>query len=82
MTTKLTLTIDDEVVSSAKKYAYIKGRSLSALVEHYLKSVSGPLRRGESLSPRILKMKGVIKLPEDFNYKTELGKALSEKIGK
>ena len=82
MITKLTLTIDDEVVSSAKKYARVKGKSLSAVVEHYLKSVSGPMEREQSLSPRILKMKGVIKLPEGFDYKTQLGKAMSEKIGK
>ncbi|MEO6869719.1 MAG: DUF6364 family protein, partial [Ginsengibacter sp.] len=38
MTTKLTLTIEDKVISSAKKYAQKKGKSLSHLVENYLKS--------------------------------------------
>ena len=40
MTTKLTLTIEDKVIISAKKYARNKGKSLSNLVENYLKSIS------------------------------------------
>ena len=40
MTTKLTLTIEEKVISSAKKYAQKKGKSLSNLVENYLKSIS------------------------------------------
>ena len=36
MTTKLTLTIDDAVIVTAKKYAKMKGKSLSGLVENYL----------------------------------------------
>jgi hypothetical protein len=30
----------------------------------------------ENLSPKVTKLLGVIKLPEDFDYKKELGKAL------
>jgi hypothetical protein len=41
MTTKLTLTMEDKVISSAKKYARQKGKSLSDIVENYLKSISG-----------------------------------------
>lgn len=33
MTTKLTLTIDDSVIDSAKKYARHNGKSLSGIVE-------------------------------------------------
>ena len=40
MTTKLTLTIEDKVIDSAKEYAKLKGKSLSHLVENYLKSIS------------------------------------------
>jgi len=36
MTTKLTLTIEDTVIDSAKKYARQKGKSLSDIVENYL----------------------------------------------
>jgi hypothetical protein len=30
----------------------------------------------ENLSPKVTKLLGVIKLPEDFDYKKELGKSL------
>lgn len=40
MLTKLTLTIDQNVVVKAKKYAKEKHRSVSKIVEEYLKTVS------------------------------------------
>ncbi|MFZ4524722.1 MAG: DUF6364 family protein [Chlorobium sp.] len=40
MLAKLTLTIDDEVISRAKIYAQRKQRSVSKIVEEYLKNVS------------------------------------------
>ena len=84
MTTKLTLTIEDKVIDSAKKYAQKKGKSLSHLVENYLKSITTNSSENseENISPKVLRLKGIIKLPEDFNYKTELGKALTKKYAK
>ena len=40
MLTKLTLTIESDVISKAKEYARSKHRSVSKLVEDYLKTVS------------------------------------------
>ena len=40
MLTKLTLTIESDVVSRAKEYARSRHRSVSKLVEDYLKTVS------------------------------------------
>ena len=37
MDTKLTLTIEKDVIDRAKDYAKKKGRSLSDLIENYLK---------------------------------------------
>lgn len=83
MITKLTLTIDDKVIHSAKKYARVKGRSLSDVVETYLKSLSAKSGNGgEDISPQVKKLMGVISLPEDFDYKTELGKSLAKKYKK
>ena len=82
MTTKLTLTIEEEVISSAKKYAQKKGKSLSNLVENYLKSISSKEPDLNVISPKVIKLMGVIKLPEDFNYKSELGQSLSKKYKK
>jgi hypothetical protein len=79
MITKLTLTIEDSVVTSAKKYASQKGKSLSDIVENYLKSVSTPEDSKPKLSPKVLRMMGVMKLPEDFDYKKNLANALTKK---
>lgn len=39
MTTKLTLTVEKEVIERAKSYAKHSGRSLSELIEQYLRAV-------------------------------------------
>lgn len=79
MTTKLTLTIDNSVITIAKKYAKQKGKSLSHLVENYLMSLTSKENKEENISPKILKLMGAIKLPEDFDYKKELTKGLAKK---
>ena len=79
MTTKLTLTVDDSVISIAKKYAKQKGKSLSDIVENYLMSLTSKENNDESISPRILKLMGAIELPDNFDYKKELTKGLAKK---
>ena len=79
MTTKLTLTMEDEVIDSAKKYARKKGKSLSDIVENYLKSITANEEKTKALSPKVTGLMGVIKLPDDFDYKKELGNALVKK---
>ena len=79
MNTKLTLTIEEKVIESAKQYAQRKGKSLSHIVENYLMSISSKEISDVSISPKVLKLMGVIKLPEDFNYKKELGTIISRK---
>jgi hypothetical protein len=79
MTTKLTLTIDDGVIETAKKYAKMKGKSLSGLVENYLKTLGSQQEVGGEISPAILKLKGVIRLPEQYDYKKELTLGLAKK---
>ncbi|WP_426670238.1 DUF6364 family protein [Mucilaginibacter sp. McL0603] len=79
MTTKLTLTMEGKVIDSAKEYARQKGKSLSDIVENYLKSISTHEITTEGLSPKVARLKGIIKLPEDFDYKKEIGIALVKK---
>jgi hypothetical protein len=79
MITKLTLTIDGSVISAAKLYAQSKQKSLSHLVENYLKSLVMDADKIDAIDPAILKLKGKLKLPEDFDYKKELGNALPKK---
>ena len=82
MTTKLTLTIEDSVIDSAKKYAQKNGKSLSDIVENYLKTITSKEKNEDVISPQVLQLMGVIKLPKNFDYKTELGNALAKKYKK
>jgi hypothetical protein len=80
MNTKLTLTIEQTVIEKAKNYARKKERSLSDLVENYLKAlISDAANKDVELSPTVQFLKGSFKLPENFDYKKELTERLSEK---
>ena len=82
MNTKLTLTIDDQVITKAKKYAKNSGRSLSNLIENYLKNITSSDKDGFKISPKVKSLRGTFKAPKDFDYKTELSRTLSEKYNK
>lgn len=80
MSTKLTLTLDEAVIRQAKNYARKKGRSLSGIVENYLKAISGSPEYAEPMpDPVIHGLRGAFKSPEKFEYRKELTWALSEK---
>lgn len=73
MTTKLTLTIDNKIIIKAKMYASQQKRSLSDLVENYLKSLvhaEASVDRDE-LSPVVRSLRGSFRVPADVddNYK-------------
>jgi len=79
MRTKLTLTIEDNVITSAKKYARKKGESLSGIVENYLKSITTREESNLVISDKVKKMMGVINLEADFDYKKKLGNVIAKK---
>ena len=82
MNTKLTLSIEKSVIEKAKQYAKDKERSLSDLIENYLKALinneSDKIIENE-LSPTVKSLRGSFKMPKDFDYKKELTNILSEK---
>jgi hypothetical protein len=79
MTTKLTLTIDEEVIKAAKKYASQNGKSISDIVGNYLKSITKSESQETAMSPKVSKLMGIIDLPPDFDYKKELGNIITKK---
>jgi hypothetical protein len=80
MNTKLTLTIEQTIIEKAKKYANDKGRSLSDIIENYLKAITKEdAVESIDLTPIVKSLKGAFKAPKDFNYKKELSKRLAEK---
>jgi hypothetical protein len=89
MKTKLTLVVEDEVIYNAKIYAKKKKESLSSLVENYLKAVaeSSKLKNPKKSNSKkaislIEKYRGIISLPEDYDYKKEIGLYLLKKYNK
>ena len=78
MSTKLTLTIEKSVIEKAKKYAKQKERSLSDLIENYLKAITRDTKTVKK-TPIVKSLKGSFHMPDDFDYKQELTKRLSEK---
>ena len=80
MEKKLTLTIEDQVIKTAKKYAQIKGISLSRLIEDYLRTLSNEDKLANEITPRIARLRGSIKLPADFNYKKMIGESICQHL--
>ena len=83
MVSKLTLSIKQDVVEKAKKYAKQKGQSLSDLVENYLKVIT--LEESESAYNSALltkSLRGSFHATDDFDYNEELTHILTEKYVK
>ena len=80
MNTKLTLTIEQSLIEKAKQYAKGKGRSLSDIVENYLKVIiKDENTKVIDSTPIASSLRGSFKAPKGFDYKKELSKGLSEK---
>jgi len=81
MNTKLTLTIEKEIIEEAKEYAKEKGQSLSDLVENYFKLLTRENRKikPKQLSPRTKRLRGILKVDKDFDYKKDLEEELIKK---
>jgi hypothetical protein len=79
MTTKLTLTVEKDIIELAKAYARKRERSLSDLIEAYLKTLVQKEHNKNDMSPNVKKLLGSVNAPSNFNYKRELERALKKK---
>ncbi len=79
MKTKLTLSIDKEVVEKAKKYADMANQSISEIVERYLKTVTEKGDTTSGISERVKSLAGKFNLPEGKDDKEILIGALAKK---
>jgi hypothetical protein len=79
MTTKLTLTVESQIIERAKKYAKGTGKSLSAIVETYLDEITSTETATGSLSPKLKKLIGSVNLPVDFDEEKEKREYLEKK---
>ena len=80
MNTKLTLTIEKKIIEQAKAYAKSRGRSLSDIIETYLKLIVTDEDQKEiEISPTVKALRGSFRLPDDLDYKKNLTEVLSKK---
>jgi hypothetical protein len=68
MVTKLTLSIDKELVKTAKKYAQINHTSVSKIVNDYFCTLDTAIKLTPytKISPRLRKLASVFIVPENF----------------
>ncbi len=83
MDNKLTLKLDKFVIEKAKEYAANNKRSLSRLIESYLRSlISDNLENSKDeikISPFVKSLSTGVNIPADLDYKKEYSEYLSKK---
>ena len=79
MTTKLTLTIEKEIIEKAKLYAKGTQRSLSEMVQKYLENLVKTKISDKSATPIVDKIAGSLPLPDNFNADEALDEYFSKK---
>lgn len=79
----MTLKLDKNVIDKAKEYASSHKKSLSRMIESYLKSLvdKDPKEQDDDIeiSPFVKSMRTGVKIPADFDYKKAYGDHLEEK---
>lgn len=82
MNTKLTLSLEKDVIERAKKYAKKKHKSLSEMVEEYLKEITKPSQTGilkQNLPPITKELSGLLKGKPVLDFKKEIADYLDKK---
>jgi Family of unknown function (DUF6364) len=83
MVTKLTLSIDKELVKTAKKYAQINHTSVSKIVNDYLRTLDTAVKLTPytKLPARLRKLTGAFIVPKNFRaaYYNQMEKKQSSK---
>lgn len=83
MDTKLTLKLDKQVIEKAKVYASSQKRSLSGIIEAYLKTL---IERNKTqvadrieISPFVKSLRTGVRIPANIDYKEAYGNYVAEK---
>lgn len=83
MDTKLTLKFDKYVIDRAKEYASSHKRSLSGIIEAYLKILiednNTPSSIDNEISPFVKSLSTGVKVPADYDYKKAYDDYLADK---
>ncbi len=82
MDVKLTLSMDEAVIKRAKTFAQQNHTSLSQVIENYLSNLTADKgENNDNLSPLVKSLSGVLRMPDDYNYKEDRSKYLTKKHG-
>lgn len=80
MDKKLTLSLNQQIIERAKRYAKSNNTSLSKMIEAYFESLTNQEENEDiKTTPLVKSLSGVIELPNDFDYKKSRSKHLQEK---
>ncbi|TVZ28071.1 hypothetical protein JM83_3161 [Gillisia sp. Hel_I_86] len=80
MDKKLTLSLNDNIIETAKHYAKSHNISLSKLIESYLGSLTKKENKKETqITPLVKSLSGVISIDDDFDVKDDYTQYLMEK---
>lgn len=79
MDKKLTLSLDQTIIESAKQYAKSNNISLSKLIESYLNSLVKRNKETTEITPLVESLSGIISLEKEFDAKEDYTDYLIEK---
>jgi len=79
MNTKLTLSLDRDIIEQAKEFARSQHKSLSKLIEGYLRHVANPDDAVTQATPLVAKLSGVIDAQKLGDHKSGYADYLADK---
>ena len=79
MDKKLTLSLNEKIIETAKHYAKSNNISLSKLIESYLGTLTKKERTENEITPLVKSLSGVISIDDDLDIKDEYTQYLMEK---
>ena len=79
MQVKVTLSLEKEVIERAKEFSRRQHKSLSKLVENYLRQITSGASEQEAITPLVSDLSGVIKPDAAENRKADYTDYLAEK---
>jgi hypothetical protein len=79
MNTKLTLSLNQQIVEAAKEIAKKRNTSLSKIVEEYFYKLMNSNKSVEEIDPDITSMIGKFKMKDDREYKTIINEEREKK---
>lgn len=79
MNAKLTLSLDRDIIEQAKEFASSQHKSLSKLIEGYLRQATSSTVEQQQVTPLVARLSGVIDARKLGDHKSGYGDFLADK---